>query len=651
MGPRTWIALFALLQLFVCALAARRALVNGPLQDFIDAEARLLSASGCEPLEVHLALGDHDGELRVQWRTKSTGCPSVVTWGRSDLAQQQQLRQQQLQEEEEGDSRRRLQADVPLLRAEGSSYVISEDLMCDSPAKKKPFTVVMHTAVMTDLLPDAAYWYQLGDSDRTWDFTAPKARGSDRRFSFIAFGDMGESGVKSKKAPMAAKTVAAIGQELFRRPADLILHIGDLAYADGKYKVWDSFMAAVEPLAARTPYMVGIGNHEAGPCRDSNGVDPSGEPPYQPDWGNYGPESGGECGSMTAHRFIMPGLDLAARPGAFSGTLRTAAQARALRRAAQEDDDSAASASAGTRTRTSTSGGRGGPLSRRRRTEHNPPFWYSFDYASVHFVLLSSEHDLGPGGSQAAWLQADLAAVDRCATPWVVVGIHRPMYVVYPHKDNRIVGEHIRAAIEDLLLQYRVDLVLSGHVHAYYRSCSAAGNKCVEEEQDLAAAAAPAAGAAASGGRVASRPSEGIRHIVMGTAGHVLSNVEDDQKDWCEEVLNEFGFGRFDVDGDVMSFSFIRTEDGSVGDRLTLRSKVAPGDACSSRAAWTLGAGQAHGQEEEEEQAEEEEEEEEEQAEEEEEQAEDEDEDEEAEEGEDSKLLLQSASVAAVLLA
>lgn len=31
---------------------------------------------------------------------------------------------------------------------------------------------------------------------------------------------------------------------------------------------------------------------------------------------------------------------------------------------------------------------------------------------------------------------------------------------------------HLREYLEDLLLEYRVDLVLSGHVHSYYRSCS-----------------------------------------------------------------------------------------------------------------------------------------------------------------------------------
>lgn len=44
----------------------------------------------------------------------------------------------------------------------------------------------------------------------------------------------------------------------------------------------------------------------------------------------------------------------------------------------------------------------------------------------------------------AQWIKRDLARVDRCTTPWLVVGMHRPMYVVFPHKSNRIVGEHLR---------------------------------------------------------------------------------------------------------------------------------------------------------------------------------------------------------------
>ena len=30
----------------------------------------------------------------------------------------------------------------------------------------------------------------------------------------------------------------------------------------------------------------------------------------------------------------------------------------------------------------------------------NSPFWYSFDYGSIHFVMLSTEHDVTPGSHQ-----------------------------------------------------------------------------------------------------------------------------------------------------------------------------------------------------------------------------------------------------------
>ena len=38
------------------------------------------------------------------------------------------------------------------------------------------------------------------------------------------------------------------------------------------------------------------------------------------------------------------------------------------------------------------------------------------------------------------WLQRDLESVDRCVTPWLILLIHRPLYVVHPHKSNRVVG-------------------------------------------------------------------------------------------------------------------------------------------------------------------------------------------------------------------
>jgi hypothetical protein len=57
------------------------------------------------------------------------------------------------------------------------------------------------------------------------------------------------------------------------------------------------------------------------------------------------------------------------------------------------------------------------------RMRANAPFWYSFDYGSVHFTVISTENDLSPGSSQHAWLQEDLAAVDRWAPGCNVVTV------------------------------------------------------------------------------------------------------------------------------------------------------------------------------------------------------------------------------------
>ena len=54
----------------------------------------------------------------------------------------------------------------------------------------------------------------------------------------------------------------------------------------------------------------------------------------------------------------------------------------------------------------------------------------------------------------------------------------------------------------------QVDAVLSGHVHSYYRSCSVFRETCADDNS-------------------------GIVHLVIGTGGHVLSDVEDQQRLWC----------------------------------------------------------------------------------------------------------------------
>ena len=53
---------------------------------------------------------------------------------------------------------------------------------------------------------------------------------------------------------------------------------------------------------------------------------------------------------------------------------------------------------------------------------------YGFDYGSVHFVLMSTEHNFTQGSPQYKFLENHLASVNRTLTPWLIFGGHR--YVV-----------------------------------------------------------------------------------------------------------------------------------------------------------------------------------------------------------------------------
>ncbi|MED6171243.1 putative purple acid phosphatase 20 [Stylosanthes scabra] len=96
--------------------------------------------------------------------------------------------------------------------------------------------------------------------------------------------------------------------------------------------------------------------------------------------------------------------------------------------------------------------------------------YYSFDVAGgVHVIMLGSYTDFEAGSSQYQWLQGDLKKVDREKTPWVVVLIHAPWYNSNEAHQGEKESDDMKAAMEDLLYQARVDVVFAGHVHAYER--------------------------------------------------------------------------------------------------------------------------------------------------------------------------------------
>jgi hypothetical protein len=93
---------------------------------------------------------------------------------------------------------------------------------------------------------------------------------------------------------------------------------------------------------------------------------------------------------------------------------------------------------------------------------------------------MSTEHDFSKGSPQWNFLEADIKAVNRSLTPWVIFTGHRMMYSV----DAGDFGEGMRDALEDLLMNHHVDLAWWGHTHQYERTCAVYQEKCVDEFDD-----------------------------------------------------------------------------------------------------------------------------------------------------------------------
>ena len=434
------------------------------------ASSPLLKIPKTAPTNIHLALGNDPTTMVVQFSTGDApngdagrlGTP-VVQYGPVD-----------------GGS---------VVKNQGTSQTYTANDLCQDPANEtgtgkfqSPGT--LHVVSMTDLQPLQQYQYKVGLAggqgivwSETYTFRSPPPVGyKEEPFSYLVYGDQGCPSTGWGEGGMW--TAAMIAEEVDTITS--VHHFGDLSYARGAAHIWEDWFHMIEPYTSRVPLMVGVGNHEYDhTAGGDNGRDPSGvtEPHgFMPEWGNYGMDSGGECGVPTARRFNMP--------------------------------SSAANS--------------------------NGVFWYSFDYATVHTIMLSSEHNLTKGSPQYTFLEGDLASVNRTVTPWVVVELHRPLYESELVLPERRTGVGLRMQIEDLLHEYGVDLVLSGHYHAYLRTCDGLyKSKC---------------------------NNGGPTYLTVGSAGAILDLTLLYPQHWTEKFIRlHFGYGRITVaNASALHFEFVR---------------------------------------------------------------------------------------------
>lgn len=458
-----------------------------------------------QPLHVRLALTGKPGEMRVMWNSGRVDHVHVH-YGSSP--------------------------ENTTSHSEATTQTYAATDMCSDPATTESAMYFrhpgyMHDALMQGLIPGETYFYRVGSkyglTSDVFEFTYPPAAGSspdgeasNSSQSFFVFGDLGQSvleprpGVQperhfaskafqSRLSKSDTQTVMKRIEQDLAHDADTdnyvaLIHIGDLSYAKGRTYIWDQFGAIVQPVASQLPYMVGIGNHEYDYLVNGEGHDLSGdaaakENGWHPSGGNFHNDSKGECGVPSVKRFHMP-------------------------------------------------------------DNGNSLFWYSFSLGLTHHIVLSSEHQCDADSPMRKWFEKELQRVDRKQTPWLFVHLHRPLYCSENYMGDYFVSHILRNCLEFVMMQYRVDVVFSGHYHAYERTCPVYLDNCRHKKLP-------------NGQEKALAPT----HIMIGSAGAELDDIDYMRAAWSRNKQQEYGYGRLHVyNATHARFEFLRTRDRVVSD-------------------------------------------------------------------------------------
>ncbi|ESW03450.1 hypothetical protein PHAVU_011G014900 [Phaseolus vulgaris] len=180
--------------------------------------------------------------------------------------------------------------------------------------------------------------------------------------------------------------------------------------------------------------------------------------------------------------------------------------------------------------------------------------WYSIEQGSVHFTVISTEHDWSKDSEQYKWMQKDMASVNRQKTPWLIFMGHRPMYT----STNGFLASssNLAEVVEPLLVQNKVDLALFGHVHNYERTCSVFQHEC------KALPTKDKNGVDIYDGRNYSAPVQ----VVIGMAGFSLDKFPSSKNSWSLKRISEYGYIRAHATRNGLDVEFVVADTKEVKD-------------------------------------------------------------------------------------
>ena len=258
----------------------------------------------------------------------------------------------------------------------------------------------IHHVKLTGLATDTVYYYQCGDvtnkqTSGILSFRTMPSVGSTKSFSVGIIGDLGNT----------VDSQTTVEHILSNNGLSMVLHAGDLSYANCNQPLWDSYGVMVSTLASKLAWMAGPGNHE---------IEVSSTGMFQ----------------AFEARYRMP----AVKPAEYGDVTVPSDYCT--------------------------------PSVFQMEYNYGNSF-FSFDMGSVHVIFLNPYTTSDPSSAQYNWLLSDLKAVDRSVTPWVISVMHCPWYNSNEAHYGEWQTVTMRQYMEPVLYENHVNMVFAGHVHAY----------------------------------------------------------------------------------------------------------------------------------------------------------------------------------------
>ncbi|BDA46086.1 probable inactive purple acid phosphatase 27 [Coccomyxa sp. Obi] len=173
------------------------------------------------------------------------------------------------------------------------------------------------------------------------------------------------------------------------------------------------------------------------------------------------------------------------------------------------------------------------------------------------------------------WIEDDLKSVDRSKTPWLLVGVHRMFYCDssdYRSDDDgdQTMAVRMRASLEDLFNEFKIDAMFFGHMHAYARTCPTYKNQCKPSKGEQSTGALNTLNGNTT--TVYYEPSAPI-YFLIGNAGRQVGTadfLEDPQPAIYANINLRYGYQRLRANATHLIAEAVESPSGYIMDAVTI---------------------------------------------------------------------------------